>query len=85
MKEQKAIVLERKIGKFRVSRTLLECTDLSLLFSQVLIVRCECLAMEDCFEYDAYSELFESVPTGIKAPMYQFEITKYNIKAIKEG
>jgi hypothetical protein len=46
------------------------------LMAQVVVVRCEQLYWNDCFEYTALSELFEPVPIGMFPPMYRIIFTR---------
>lgn len=69
---------ERRLGRFRVSRTLLDKNWrlLKPLFENVVPVYVENRFHEDSMEYVAYSELFEVVPEGIRIPEYEFVFGK---------
>jgi len=44
--------------------------DSQLIFAEVIIVRCEYMAMTDRYVYDCYSKHFRPVEPGYKTPEY---------------
>ena len=45
--------------------------DTQCVLEQVVVVRCESMAMLGAFEYHAYSPHFEEVPVGCSIPEYE--------------
>ena len=45
--------------------------DSQLIFAEVIIVRCEYMAMTDRYVYDCYSKHFRPVEPGYKIPEYE--------------
>lgn len=81
--------LKKRIGRFTIHREdLLDNQDLTfLIMSNVIVIRAELLAVNDTFEYFAYSPLFAKLPEGSIAPTYQFvfERDKDGILFLKEA
>lgn len=75
--EVKNIVTENRIGKFKVSKKLFEdaSEELFLLFSKILISRCE-LINPHVYEYCGYSEMFGLAEKGAQIPEYRIECFK---------
>lgn len=68
----------RRIGRFRISHTLLRGhqRDVLAALQRVLIVRAESRWDLDCIEYSGVSDDFEPVPNGIQAPYYTVTIDR---------
>lgn len=52
-------------------------SDVMAVMSHCLILRAEHHVVQDLVEYVAYSELFEKIEEGYKAPEYIFAVKKY--------
>lgn len=73
------LVMQNRIGKFRVTDHLVEFglgELMSNIFSKVFIVRAEHLAYMQCTEYVGYSELFKPQQRGNEPEDYVFEAKK---------
>lgn len=68
---------DKRIGKFKV--TLWAINTISdvlkkILFSKMIIIRCEQMMEHKCIEYTAISDLFDEVKKGEAIPEYEMEI-----------
>jgi hypothetical protein len=67
----------KRIGAFTVSAHVIKDWKhqaVQSLFGAVVVLRCEHHFHSDTFEYVAYSELFEPVPSCMVAPRYELEV-----------
>ncbi len=64
----------RRFGRFSISQELLDDADASMMLkfmANFIVLRCECNYSYNEMDYQAYSELFEPVPTNQQMPKYR--------------
>ncbi len=69
-------MLERRIGKFYVSKELVNSEEMIIILRELKFIpyRGECLFYRGEFEYIGYSPLFESLKIGAETPTYRIII-----------
>lgn len=72
------MVEENRCGTFRISDTLMETSadELKAVMKHMVIIKCEHIFPARCFQYMAYSELFNKCEKHILPPLYEIIITR---------
>lgn len=73
------LVMQNRIGKFRITDALIELSlkeIMNKIFSRVFIVKAEHLYDQRTMEYTGYCDLFEPQEFGYYASEYSFEFSK---------
>lgn len=67
-------------GRFRISRDLIrtDAHNLTALFSRIVVLEAALRWEYDCNEYLALCDLFEELPEGVVAPLYELQFSKVN-------
>lgn len=77
--------LPRNLGKFYISDRVFQSEgweNMQKYLSHFLIVRCEFLFCSQCFEYIAYSNLFDEIKEGEEPPEYDLDFKSTKDKII---
>lgn len=77
--ENRPAVTMRRIGRFRISRELLQLHSPELaavVFSRVAVLRAEYLMQYEAIEYVALGADFEPITEGAEPPLYEFLLKK---------
>ena len=66
-----------RVGKFYLDNFSYEPPQkemLKAIFSEVVVIRCECLEYDHRYEYYAYSDCFDRIEVGDRIPEYNMKI-----------
>ncbi len=69
---------ERRVGQFRISAMMMEqdYEAMRAVLAELVVLRCERMAYEEEFHYQAVGTPFERLAEGAYAPWYEAEISR---------